>query len=184
MAKEGLDGLTPGVWSDSSGSAITICVIHELNSDYPKHVQANAVVGGLSVCDMHLGRLAGALARGYTVAEILNGSFLGESDEIEKETTTAEVSNVKLRVTSKAVPTQIEGVAYGKNVYFRERHGSWTFGVGDSEEEAVDNSMIRPLVEAECPEFMDAGDAMELVKVLVEIYSRGGNSWFEEESDV
>ncbi len=183
MAKEGLDTLTPGVWSDASGNAITLCVIHELNPDYPKHVQANAIVGGLSVCDMHMGRLAGAIARGYTVAEILNGTFLGENDEIEKATATAELSNIKLRVTSIAVPTQIEGIAYGKNVYFRERHGGWTFGVGDSEEEAVDNSMIRPLVAAECPEFMDAGDAMELVKVLIEIYSSGGNSWFEEESD-
>ena len=72
----------------------------------------------------------------------------------------------KLRITCHACPTQIEGTAYGQYIYFRERNGYWTFGTGDTQDDAVSSETLG----ADCPEFMDTDDALNLTLALIEIY--------------
>lgn len=84
----------------------------------------------------------------------------------------------ELKVTCPAAPTQVEGVAYGKYVYFRERYGAFAFGVGDNENDAVENSMIKPYLTGECPHFMNPVLAVNFVIILIELYSRGGEEWY------
>ena len=71
-----------------------------------------------------------------------------------------------LRITCYACPTQIEGTAYGQYIYFRERNGYWTFGTGNTQDDAVENVTLG----SDCPEFMDSDNALNLTLALIEIY--------------
>lgn len=71
-------------WRDGDGVVMPLCVIHELNPDFPKHVQAMATIGGLSVCKLHLGRVGGAIARGEYIGEILQMAMKGDDQDVEK----------------------------------------------------------------------------------------------------
>lgn len=78
------------------------------------------------------------------------------------------MDEVDLKVTCAAVPTQIEGTAFGKEIYFRERNGHWTFRMYDGTFD--DAFRVPPLVEADCPEFMPVSEALDLVAALCNIY--------------
>ena len=78
-------------------------------------------------------------------------------------------NEVKLVVTCEACPTQIEGYVYGKQIYFRERHGAWAFYAFEKGEEFYDKS---PAVTGTCEEFMPVDDALKLVKKLIKPLSK------------
>lgn len=88
-------------------------------------------------------------------------------EDLQNYLTGGLVDPVKLEVTCQAVPTQIEGIAYGKHVYFRERHGHWRFGVGDSWKEAVHQDVT---AEGPCPEFMSVESALKLTAALIDVF--------------
>jgi len=70
-----------------------------------------------------------------------------------------------MRVTCRAVPTQIEGtLSNGDAFYFRERNGYWTFTTGADMTEAVEKSL--DAVEHECDEFMPVQVAQNLIHAL------------------
>lgn len=87
------------------------------------------------------------------------------------------MNEIDLKVTCQAAPTQIEGIAYGKYVYFRERGGHWGFGMGDDLDEAVAQAMEETLASGTCQEFMTTEDAMELTLVLIKTCTRD-KSWY------
>lgn len=69
-------------------------------------------------------------------------------------------------VTCPAVPTQLEGTLEdGRHFYFRERHGEWSFGMGDSPYAAVENSFDSGYG-GECDEFMTIGEAQRRIREL------------------
>lgn len=43
----------------------------------------------------------------------------------------------ELKVTCPSTPLQIEGQIEGTFVYYRERHGAWTVGFGDTADDAL-----------------------------------------------
>lgn len=73
-------------------------------------------------------------------------------------------NEVMLAVTCESCPTQIEGYAHGKDIYFRERYGAWAFYAVEKGEEFYDKS---PTVTGTCEEFMPVETALKLVKKLI-----------------
>lgn len=74
--------------------------------------------------------------------------------------------DVDISILTAGAPVQVEGRAYGKRVYFRERNGYWQFGYGRTKKEAVESYTCG----GECEEFMDPEVALNLTRSLIQLY--------------
>jgi hypothetical protein len=65
---------TPTEWQDSSGSLITLCVIHELLPNQTHRVPSMIVAAGMSLCREHFHQIIQVLQDGYTIEEVLTAA--------------------------------------------------------------------------------------------------------------
>lgn len=64
-------------WVDAVGTALKICILHELMADNEETYQAIAIVGGMSLCREHMDITAGLMIAGYDVSQIMEMTYEG-----------------------------------------------------------------------------------------------------------
>lgn len=63
---------------DSTGSVMTLCVLHELDPDSLEAIQAVTFVYGMSVCRKHLKTVVDQMLEGYSLSQIIKETRGGQ----------------------------------------------------------------------------------------------------------
>ena len=61
-------------WRNADGTAVQLCIIHELDPNFEDHYEACAVVGGYSVCQKHMIVVARCIKDGWDNLAIIRAA--------------------------------------------------------------------------------------------------------------